>query len=100
MLDRTRAKSGDHHRLYVLRGITVCERWLHSFENFFADMGKKPSPKHSIDRKNNNGNYEPGNCRWATAKEQRQNQGPYTRIWRVPTMRINLLADVQARQAA
>jgi hypothetical protein len=56
------------------RGIRVCDRWLHSFENFFVDMGRKPSPAHSIDRSNNDGNYEPGNCCWATAKEQRANR--------------------------
>lgn len=51
----------------------VCERWL-KFVNFLADMGPKPSPKHSIDRKDNDGNYEPDNCRWATALEQSNNQ--------------------------
>jgi hypothetical protein len=60
---------------YGGRGITVCERWrdANGFANFLADMGRRPSPKHSIDRKNNDGNYEPDNCRWATSKEQCNN---------------------------
>lgn len=55
------------------RGIMVCEHWR-SFENFLADVGPRPSPKHTIDRINNDGNYEPGNVRWATAAEQNLNQ--------------------------
>lgn len=59
---------------YGGRGITVCDRWRSDYANFIADMGRKPSPQHSIDRVDNNGNYEPGNCRWATDAEQRSNK--------------------------
>jgi hypothetical protein len=60
---------------YGARGIKVCDEWRTSFKSFFDFVGPKPTPKHSIDRyPNNDGNYEPGNVRWATAKEQAANK--------------------------
>ena len=77
---RCNDESSVHFRHYGGRGIKVCERWCTSFANFLADMGLRPSPTHSIDRIDNNGNYEPGNCRWATKKQQLRNKRTSRRI--------------------
>ena len=74
IIQRCCNKKNPRYSDYGGRGISVCQSWIDSFENFYADMGDRPSGK-SIDRyPNNDGNYEPNNCRWATAKEQANNK--------------------------
>jgi len=86
MVKRCHHTNGSGYENYGARGITVCDRWRFGedgksgLELFAADMGPKPSPKHSIDRMDNDGNYEPGNCRWATAEEQANNTRANRRI--------------------
>jgi hypothetical protein len=74
MISRCTLPGADRKKRYFHRGIKVCERWLGSFESFYADMGPRPSDKHSIERKDNDGDYGPDHCEWAVRTKQTRNR--------------------------
>lgn len=74
-------KTHPNYKNYGARGITICDEWRNSFENFLADMGEKPKG-YQIDRVDNNGNYEPSNCRWVTPKENSNNRRKRPVLWK------------------
>ena len=74
MIKRCHNKNNKDYYLYGQRGISVCKEWRKSFKAFFDHIGYAPSKDHSLDRINNNGNYEPGNVRWATPSQQANNK--------------------------
>jgi hypothetical protein len=74
MLRRCYNKNSTSYKYYGGRGISVCARWRKSYQKFMEDVGRRPSQKHTLDRINNDGNYEPGNVRWATSAEQALNR--------------------------
>lgn len=95
MKTRCSNENRDNYKYYGGRGISVCSRWINSFENFIADMGPCPSDKHSIERKDVNGNYEPGNCYWATQSEQLRNTSRSVRVtWDGRSVTLKELAEI------
>lgn len=84
------------YRLYGGRGICVSREWQDDFGAFIAHVGRRPSISHSLDRINNNGNYEPGNVRWATRTEQGMNRRTTTKFWRLDNDGVEAPTNLKA----
>jgi hypothetical protein len=98
MLTRCRNPRFPTFKYYGGRGIKVCKRWLR-YENFLVDMGRRPSPKHRLDRIDVNGNYEPSNCRWGTPKQHQQNKRPRRKVGAIDRFTTAELKAELARRA-
>lgn len=95
MIQRCGNSNNPAYKQYGARGIKVCKRWK-KFRNFLLDMGKRPSPRHSLDRfPNNDGDYEPNNCRWATDREQSFNTSRNVAPEDITGMRFGILTAIR-----
>lgn len=101
MLARCGCGRGTGHKNYAGRGIKVCERWQSSFLDFLADMGPRPGPEYSLGREDNDGDYEPGNCRWATRTTQSRNSRSARKVeYGGKTWVLNDLAEAHGMKPA
>lgn len=101
MRERCYNKNNTCYNNYGGRGIKVCKRW-DSFNNFYKDMGNRPSKKHSLDRIDNDGDYSPDNCRWATRLEQNRNQRSniYVTVYGVKMLQTDALTKYKINCAS